>query len=298
MYKAHKFPYDEGMKITLSFASIIRHFKPMKNTYAKTIAFFTDQVLRHFAQISCGKKYLCSRAGMFLDCSWIKPVQGGRTITIGLTVAFAVLLLSISGGQEAYGAESSVQTIHLSAEDRDDVSRIEDYLNDLKSIGADFMEIDENGGIQRGTIAIQRPGKMRVNYNPPSRDFIVADGNTVHIWNDDLQEQTNIDESSSLAEFILRDPVRLSGDVVITKLQRFPAKIELTLVEANDPAAGALTLIFEDRPLKLRQWRVLDPQGHVTGVNLENEHEGPSFTESTFTFVPPNFGRSNKAQEH
>lgn len=184
----------------------------------------------------------------------------------------------------------------LSAHDRNDIARIETYLNNLKSVSADFMQIDDQGGIMRGTIEIQRPGKMRVNYDPPSKDFIIADGDNVHIWNNDLQEQTNVDEGSSLAEFILRDPVKLNGDVVVTKFKRFPAKLELTLIQANDPAAGELTLVFEDNPLKLRQWKVTDPQGHTIGVSLENMQYDVTFQPSLFHYSPPNFGENRGTQ--
>jgi outer membrane lipoprotein-sorting protein len=156
--------------------------------------------------------------------------------------------------------------------------------------------MDEQGGAMSGTIEIQRPGKMRVTYAPPSKDFIIADGDWVHIWNEDLKAQTNVEQGSSLAEFILRDPIKLDGDVTVTSIKHFPAKIEITLVETKDPAAGSLTLVFEDHPLLLRQWKVLDAQGHLTGVNLENEHEDVSFPESAFIFVPPNFGKGGKAE--
>ncbi|MER2519460.1 MAG: outer membrane lipoprotein carrier protein LolA [Bdellovibrionales bacterium] len=184
----------------------------------------------------------------------------------------------------------------LTPTDQADIARVETYLNNLKSIAADFMQIDDAGGVMRGKISIQRPGKMRVVYEAPNKDFIVADGGMVHIWNDDLKSQTNVDQSGSLAEFILRDPIKLEGEVTVTKFQRYPAKLELTLVQANDPAAGQLTLIFEDKPLQLRQWRVLDPQGSMTGVNLENAREGVSFPPGTFSFMPPNFGKGGKAQ--
>jgi outer membrane lipoprotein-sorting protein len=184
----------------------------------------------------------------------------------------------------------------LSPQDINDIHRIEDYLNGLRSISADFMQIDEQGGIMRGKIAIQRPGKMRVTYDPPSKDFIVADGDWVHIWNEDLKSQTNVEQGSSLAEFVLRDPIKLSGDVTITRFQRFPAKLEVTLEQTGDPAAGSLTLVFEDHPLLLRQWKVHDPQGQTTGVSLENEQSGVSFPESTFLFVPPNFGKNSRSE--
>jgi outer membrane lipoprotein-sorting protein len=164
-------------------------------------------------------------------------------------------------------ADSGVKPVHLNETDRADVMRIESYLNNLKNISADFLQIGDNGEIMRGTIAIQRPGKMRVNYDPPSKDFIIADGTSVH-------------------------PVKLSGDVTITKFQRFPAKLEMTLVQTNDAGAGQLTLVFEDRPLKLRQWKVLDPQGRTTGVNLENVREDITFPAKMFYFVPPNFGNN------
>ena len=203
---------------------------------------------------------------------------------------FAVLLSLLAALLAAPAFADGARPANLSPSDRADVARIEGYLNHLKSIAADFMQVGDDGSMMRGDIAIQRPGKMRVNYDAPSQDFIVADGDQVHIWNADLKSQTNLDQGSSLAEFILRDPIRLSGDVTVTKFQRLPAKLELTLAQTNDPADGTLTLIFEDKPLLLRQWRVVDAQGHLTGVNLENEREGVSFPASTFQFNAPDFG--------
>jgi len=209
---------------------------------------------------------------------------------IALLVLFLCLLPGLTRAAE-------IVPTPLSERDKADLARIEAYLNHLKNISADFLQIDDRGGTMTGKIEIQRPGKMRVVYDPPSKDFIVADGDTVHIWNADLQSQTNVDEGSSLAEFILRDHVNLGGDVTVTKLERFPAKLELTLIQKNDPAMGQLTLIFEDKPLMLRQWRVIDPQGVTTGVSLQNMREDVSFPSSTFTFVPPNFG-NNRTQDH
>lgn len=224
-----------------------------------------------------------------------------RALFASLTLA--AMLLAIPPAQAATNDPASAQQAapstkpaKLTAADRADIARIESYLNNLKSIAADFMQIDDAGGVMRGKISIQRPGKMRVVYEAPNKDFIVADGSMVHIWNDDLQSQTNVDQSGSLAEFILRDPIKLDGEVTVTKFQRYPAKLELTLVETDDPSAGQLTLIFEDKPLKLRQWRVVDPQGRMIGVNLENAREGVSFTSGTFSFMPPNFGKGGKAQ--
>ena len=215
--------------------------------------------------------------------------------TLICTLLLSTLLLTAPAYAADHG-DSTIEPFKLSAKDRVDIARIQDYLNNLKNLSSSFMQINDQGSMMSGKLAIQRPGKMRVDYDPPSGDYIIADGSTVHIWDNELKAQTNVDEGSSLAEFILRDPVRLSGDVTITHFQRFPAKLEVTLVQTNDPANGSLTLIFEDRPLMLRQWRVLDAQGHTTGVNLQNMREDVSFSSTLFDFVPPTFGKGGKAQ--
>lgn len=200
-----------------------------------------------------------------------------------------ILLLSLLFPLSAAPAYADmVAPAQLSDNDKAEVRRIETYLNNLKNVSADFLQVDDAGGMMHGQIMISRPGKMKVTYND-NKDFIIADGSFVHIWDASLKSQTNVPQGDSLAEFILRDPVRMAGDVTITKIQHFPAKIEITLVQTKDPGQGSLTLVFEDRPLKLRQWKVLDAQGRTTGVNLENMSEGAVFPTNTFTFVAPSF---------
>jgi len=180
---------------------------------------------------------------------------------------------------------------HLSAKEKGDLARVEGYLNGLKNVMARFLQVSDSGGLRQGTIMIQRPGKMRVIYDDPDKDFIVADGSHVHIWDDELGNQTSVGVDDSLASFILRDNLSLSGDVVVTRFVRYPTKIEVTLASAKQAEEGDLTLIFEDRPLQLRQWRVADAQGHTTGVNLQNMREDATFPEDAFVFVSPKLGK-------
>ena len=182
----------------------------------------------------------------------------------------------------------------LSAHEKADVARVEAYLNAMKSIAAGFTQVSDSGEFRHGSLAIQRPGKMRVTYDPPEKDFLVADGESLRMWDSEIQQQSSVSLDSSLAGFILRDTIRLNGDVTLTRFARAPATMEVSLVATDDPANGELTLVFEDKPLQLRQWRVVDGQGRMTTVTLENTREGVSFPSGTFDFVAPNFGKSNK----
>jgi len=209
-----------------------------------------------------------------------------------LTTLFLAILLAVASALPAYAGPASVKPAKLSEREQKDVTRIEAYLNALKSVSANFLQVGDSGALRHGHIDIQRPGKMRVVYDAPDKDFIIADGTFLNMWDGELEQQTSVPIGSGIADFILRDKVALSGDVVITRFAYYPAKIEVSLIAPKEPEEGELTLVFEDKPLLLRQWRVVDTQGHTTGVNLEDAHEGVSFPNGNFSFVSPNLGKT------
>ncbi len=62
----------------------------------------------------------------------------------------------------------------LSAQDRTDIARIEAYLNGLKTLKAHFMQVAGDGGISEGTAWLERPGRMRFQYDPPAPFLLIA----------------------------------------------------------------------------------------------------------------------------
>lgn len=206
-------------------------------------------------------------------------------------------LLALSCPAVSAASPSPVRAAKLNAREQKDLARIETYLNNLKSVSADFLQVNDSGALRHGSIAIERPGKMRVTYAPPEKDFMVADGTLLNIWDGEMEQQTSVPLGSGIADFILREKISLSGDVVVTRFAYYPAKIEVSLASIKEPEEGELTLIFEDKPLGLRQWRVVDTQGRTTGVNLENARENVGFPKGTFDFVPPNLGKPRRTGE-
>lgn len=186
---------------------------------------------------------------------------------------------------------ASGQTRALSAEDRADIARVEEYLNGIRTLKSEFLQFSEAGGTARGTFYLSRPGRMRLNYEAPNQNYIVADGLFIYFWDEELQQQTNAPIGTTLADVILRRDLRLSGDITVRNIERGPGILEISIVQTKDPGAGILTLVFEDRPLRLRKWRVLDAQGLTTEVALINPQVGIDLPRSLFSFRDPNFGR-------
>lgn len=176
----------------------------------------------------------------------------------------------------------------LSAQDRADVERAEAYLNSVGTLKARFLQISPNGGQAEGTAYLSRPGKLRLQYDPPSPLLVVADGRFLIVHDRELGDPSYIPLDSTPAGILVRANVQLDGkDVRVTRVTRQPGVLGISLVDAEDPAQGELTLVFSDRPFALRQWRVTDAQGQVTTVSLYEAQSGISLDGRLFQFKDP-----------
>ncbi|QCG92599.1 outer membrane lipoprotein carrier protein LolA [Azospirillum sp. TSA2s] len=187
--------------------------------------------------------------------------------------------------------------VSLSAQDQAVVAKVEEYLNGITTLQSKFLQVAPNGRQATGTFYLWRPGRMRLEYDRPLKDFIVADGSFVFYWDGEMRQQSSAPIGSTLADFILRKNIRLAGDVTVTEVFQAPGVIEVSLLETKDPGKGTLTLVFEDHPFQLRKWRVLDAQGMTTEVALLNPRTDVTFDRDMFYFKEPqrgsDFGRNN-----
>lgn len=169
-----------------------------------------------------------------------------------------------------------------SAQDQADIARVEAYLNGLKSLKAQFVQVTGNGETSKGTAWLDRPGRMRFQYAPPSPLLLVAGHGVVTFTNSTLGQTTNIPVGRTPLGILLADNVVFSGAVTVTAMQRLPGQIQLTLVRTASPGDGSLTLIFADQPLALRQWTVIDAQRRETHVTLYDVQLGGRFDQQLF----------------
>lgn len=179
----------------------------------------------------------------------------------------------------------------LNDADKANIARVEQYFNGIKTLKADFMQTLSDGSSSNGTLFIKRPGKMRLQYAPPNKDLLVSDGLFVHAFDSKANTSSSVPLGRSLADVILRDPLKLSGDVAVKQIRTYPGMMEVDITQANDPASGSLTLELQDNPLQLRSWRVKDASGAQTRVALSNEQFNQNIPGSNFAYRDPNFGR-------
>ncbi len=168
-----------------------------------------------------------------------------------------------------------------------DIARVQDYLNGLKTLKAKFLQVAPNGAVSQGTVWLERPGRMRFQYDPPTPLLLVAGHGLLVFHDSQLDQTTNIPLGRTPLGILLADNVKLSGDVTVTAVSHQNGYLELSLDRTAVPGDGLLTLFFTEKPFALREWVVTDAQRRETRVTLFDPQYGGTFDQSLFSYVDP-----------
>jgi outer membrane lipoprotein-sorting protein len=171
---------------------------------------------------------------------------------------------------------------NLTPEDRADIARIESYLNGITTMQAKFQQYTGAQGLAFGKIYVRRPGFLRVEYDPPSQVLLVADSIAISYYDAELNELNQAPLSLSPLWFLLRDNVKLGGDVTVTSFERAPGAFRIGIEETDEPDAGKVVLVLGDRPMELQQWTIVDDKGSEVRVGLYNAEFGMKLSNELF----------------
>lgn len=176
----------------------------------------------------------------------------------------------------------------MAAEPSKEVIQAEAYFQQLKTVKSRFTQTNADGSQSRGTFYLNRPGKLRFEYDAPSKDFVVADGFFIYFYDGEMKQQSNAPIGQTLADFLLRKDFKLSGDLKVTSIMRANGYIQISVVQSKQPKAGELTLAFTDGPkFQLKKWRVIDSVGNITETELFDMQTGLKLPSSLFAYHDP-----------
>jgi outer membrane lipoprotein-sorting protein len=158
---------------------------------------------------------------------------------------------------------------------------IADHFSSIKSMKGGFLQIGPRGDQMSGSFFIQRPGKMRFNYDSPSRMRVICDGNNVQVINDQTQTRNMYQLSKTPLSLLLANKIDLSADMV-RNVDSQPDLTKITLGNRTVFGDSTITMIFDSKTYDLRQWTVIDPQGKTTDVIINNVKTNVAFDDSVF----------------
>lgn len=167
------------------------------------------------------------------------------------------------------------------------LEEIESYFDTVDTLSSRFVQFNMDGTVYQGDLIIDRPGKMRIDYDSPIPYLIIADGDFYIFVDEQLEEASHIPIGLTPAHMLLRQPMRLGEELSVLDAARDSGALFITVAQKEAVDAGTLTLAFQEEPLALKQWTVIDAQGIVTRVLLVDPAVGVPVDPKDFVFVNP-----------
>jgi outer membrane lipoprotein-sorting protein len=190
----------------------------------------------------------------------------GLTASAALLAGMAVPGLSL--GEATAGPSAAAQ-------------KIADHFSGVQTMTGEFVQFGPRGEQTGGKFYIQRPGKIRFNYEKPSSTTVVSDGRSVVVENVKLKTADIYPLSKTPLKLLLDDQIDLSGG----KVKSVKEEDDLTTIQLADRSVfgnARITMMFDPKSYELRQWTITDAQGKDTTVMIFNVREGVKFDQALF----------------
>jgi len=151
------------------------------------------------------------------------------------------------------------------------VERVNGYLSGLNTLVGNFVQVGPDGSRTEGKFYLQKPGRVRFEYNPPSPIEVISDGSSVAVRDRKLATQDVIPLSQTPLRFLVSDRVDLFKDSNVVSVSSDDTFATVVLEERQTlGGTHRVMVMFGARDLQLRQWTITDPQGYDTTVALYN----------------------------
>jgi outer membrane lipoprotein-sorting protein len=170
-------------------------------------------------------------------------------------------------------------------------ARVSSYLSSLSTLVGNFVQVGPDGSKTKGDFYIQKPGKVRFEYDAPSPIEIIADGSSVAVRDRKLATQDIYPLSQTPLRYLLSDRIDLMKDTNVVTVTADDLYISVTIEEKQTLiGTSRLMLMIGAKDGQLKQWTVTDPQGYDTTVAVYNldttKKVDPGLFKIDFTVYP------------
>jgi outer membrane lipoprotein-sorting protein len=217
----------------------------------------------------------------------LRPSLGDETSATGTTPPsdeITPTAIDEGAGWEAAVEAAQAATPLIGAEQAKAIERINAYFNNITNLQGSFEQVDSTDKRTTGRFYVQRPGKIRFDYAPPSGLRIIADGKNLAIEDSDLKTVEKYPIQSTPFRLLLADSVNLDRDARIVGVESQEGTLSVSLEDKSSDAAGTIRLVFDaGTELKLKQWLITDAQGLTTRVTVNDVVSGRKVAVDFFT---------------
>jgi len=178
-------------------------------------------------------------------------------------------ILGVGGATRAEAAPSAT------------AQKIADHFAGIRTMAGEFVQFGPKGEQTGGKFFIERPGKIRFNYDGSAGFKVISDGDSVVLENPKMKTMDLYPLSKTPLKLLLDERIDLSGN----KVKSVKEDEDMTTIQLSDKSvfgSAKITMMFDPKSYELRQWTITDSQGKDTTVMIFNVQQGVSIDQKLF----------------
>lgn len=210
-----------------------------------------------------------------------------RTLLLSLSAAIATTAAPAMAQKTDH--QQMITQPRFNTEDKSRISRAVAYLQAMSSGMGRFEQTDFKGRKTLGNWWLQRPGKIRFEYDAPYSLLVVADGKRVNMWDPRLKAFNQYPLDATPLSLFLSKQIRLDQGVIVTEVTKTSDGFRLKARDRRRDVEGAILMTFreENGALTLGEWTVTDAQGKATRLKLLTFQKNVSIKPDMFILSKP-----------
>jgi outer membrane lipoprotein-sorting protein len=195
---------------------------------------------------------------------------------------FALLGLSALVLAPAAYAQQGTPQVLSGAARAEGIAQANQALNAVQRLQGRFVQSSPGGARSSGMFYLERPGKLRFEYDPPATLLIVSDGSVVAMRDRELRTTERTPLRSTPLNLILGRTINLERDARVLRVSRSGPWLLITARDRGGQTDGQITLQFFGEQMELRSWDVIDATGARTRITLSGITRPASLDRSLF----------------
>lgn len=137
-----------------------------------------------------------------------------------------------------------------------------------KTARGSFIQSNADGSVVTGSFALNRPGRMRFDYDDPTPILIVSDGTTVAMEDSELETVDRIPIGTTPLGLLLSTRLDVDQEVDVLSIMQRGEDIGIRVQDTSGELEGTLTMVFDKATYGLKGWLAMDGNDQTTVVDL------------------------------
>jgi outer membrane lipoprotein-sorting protein len=157
------------------------------------------------------------------------------------------------------------------------------YINNIKTLEANFEQINNDNSRSTGRLLIKKPGKLRMKYEEPNESVVLVSSGLVTIF--DLKSNVppqNFALENSPFRVLLFSDLSLEMFNMGVNYDSEESKTILTVKDLKNQNEGYIEMTFTLNPIVLEQWLLVNSMEEKIIVKLTNVSLGGNMSNNLF----------------